>query len=105
VLGDRDGVDVADNGKRYAARVEGWQIDGVVADAVSRDDLQPLRLRDGAGRKRLGADDQCVRLADQRCLARLGNLLDVVVGDALRRIEERRPVGMKLAGDEDVRHQ
>ena len=45
VLGDRDGIDVADDGERDLARVQRRKIDRVVAHAVTRDDLQPSSLR------------------------------------------------------------
>jgi len=107
VLGDRDGIDVADDGERNRAPVQRVEIDRVVADTVARHDLQVRGLRDGLGRERLGANDQRIGFVDQGSVRRFADLLDIVDRHAFSGeiVEKRLAGGVEFAGNEQMGHQ
>ena len=93
LLGDGYRIHVPDDRQRDAALIERSDIDRVVPDAVPRDDAEPIGLADGLGRKGLRADDEPVGRADQRRIARLGNLLDIVERHVGSRTRSSIPLG------------
>ena len=104
VLGDGDRIDRADHRERNPAGVQRGEIDIVIADAMTRNDLEMSGGGDRFARQRARADHDAVGRAgtfQQRCRRRRLQGLD---RDSGTLPQQRQPGGMDLVDDEDPRH-
>ena len=104
MLGHGPGMDAADHRERHA--LLGQRIDRhvVVADAVTRHDLEPAGIDQRLARQHRGADEERVgvgQLGDELGGVLAGHLHDRHIGT---RAKHGHAVVVKLAGKKDARH-
>ena len=104
VLGDRAGMDPADDGERYALSRQSIDRHIVVADAVAGDDLQAIGVDEGFARERRHAEEKCVgirKAGEERLGAIVRQVLDLDVGAGAK---DCPALVVDFTGDENERH-